>query len=251
MSEFASTFLYPPFPFLVLLVTGLAVRRYTRFRRTGQRVHVIAVFAMVLLALPLTAKIMLLPLFQSVAIWQDGTQVGAIVVPTGGAFEGMRGRWHPSSESIWRVGQAIEVQKKLNLPLLISGGTPSEDGISEARVVADAYGFATGQVWLDESARNTHENARALAERLRELQIDRVLLVTSLKHVPRMAASLRANGLEVFAMPVPAPEIQNFGWRDLVPSNQGLALSSTASKVYGGLVLYLIRGWISLSDLVG
>lgn len=87
--------------------------------------------------------------------------------------------------------------------------------------------------------------------RLRELQIERVLLVTSLTHVPRMAASLRANGVKVFAMPVPAPWLQNFGWRDLVPSNRGLALSRAASQVYGGLTLYFIRVWISLGDLIG
>jgi uncharacterized SAM-binding protein YcdF (DUF218 family) len=134
---------------------------------------------------------------------------------------------------------------------LITGGSLREGGIFEARIVTEACGFAPGQVWLDESARNTHENARALAVRLRELKIDRVILVTSLTHVPRMAASLRANGLIVFAMPVPAPGIQNFGWNDLVQNNKGLALSRAASQVYGGLALYLFRGWISLGDLIG
>ena len=232
-------------------MAALSVTRYTQFRRFGQRLHVIAVGALVLSVIPLTGKLVLLPLFQSVTIWQDGTQVGAVVVPTGGAYEDTNGYWHPSSESMRRVGLAAAIQTKLGIPLLITGGKLREGGISEARIVADAYGFEPGQVWLDESARNTHENARALAERLRELQIDQVLLVTSLTHLPRMAASLRANGLKVFAMPVPAPGIQNFGWRDLVPSNQGLALSSAASQVYGGLVLYLIRGWISFGDLVG
>ena len=251
MSEFAAAFLYPPFPFLVLLVAGLAMNRYTRFRRAGQRAHVIAVVALVFSVLPMTAKIVLLPLFQSVTIWQNGIQVGAIVVPTGGAYEDTSGYWRPSSESMRRIGLAAAMQTRLGIPLLITGGKLREGGISEARIVADAHGFKPGQVWLDESARNSHENARALAVRLRELQINRVLLVTSLTHVPRMAASLRANGLNVFAMPVPAPGIQKFGWRDLVPSNRGLALSRAASQVYGGLALYLIRGWISLRNLVG
>ena len=249
MSEFASTFLYPPFPFLVLLVAGLAVKRYTRFRRAGQRAHVIAVVALVLSVLPLTAKIMLLPLFQAVAVWQVGTQVGAIVVPTGGAYEDTSGSWRPSSKSMRRIGLAAAMQTRLGIPLLMTGGSLRESGISEARIVADAYGFEAGQVWLDESARNTHENARALAARLRKLQVDRALVVTSLTHTPRMVASLHAHGLKAFAMPVPAPEIQNIGWRDLVPSNRGVALSRTASQVYGGLILYLMRGWISLDDL--
>lgn len=249
MKEFASIFLYPPFPFVLLLVVGVVVRRSARFCRFGQRAEAVAVVALVLSMVPLTAKIMLLPVLQAVPIWQDDIHVGAIVVPTGGAYEDARGHWYPSSESILRIGQAAEMQVRLDIPLLITGGKLREGGISEARIVADAYGFEVGQVWLDESARNTHENARALAARLRELQIDRVLVVTSLTHTPRMVASLQANGLKAFAMPLPVPEVQNFGWRDLVPSNRGLALSRTASQVYGGLVLYLMRGWISLDDL--
>jgi len=250
MNEFAATFLYPPFPIVVLLVFGFLVRGYTRFRGLGQRTEVIAVVALVFLVLPLTAKIIFFPLLQTVPIWQDKTYVGAIVVPTGGAYQDTNGNWHPSSESMRRVGLAATIQKKLKIPLLITGGNLREGEISEARIVADASGLDPDQVWLDEYARNTHENARALAVRLRELQIDRVLLVTSLTHVPRMAASLRANGLIVLAAPVSAPWVQSFGWRDFVPSNRGMALSRAASQVYGGLALYLIRDWISFSDLV-
>jgi uncharacterized SAM-binding protein YcdF (DUF218 family) len=251
MNEFASAFLFPPFPLLLLLVVGLSVRRYTRFRRLGRRTEIIAIVMLVLSVVPLTAKLSLLPLLQAVPNWQDGIQVGAIVVPSGGAYEDTAGYWHPSSESVQRISLAASIQTRLGIPLLITGGKLREDGISEARIVAETFEFEPGQVWLDESARNTHENARALAVRLRELRIDRVLMITSLAHVPRMSASLRANGLKVFAMPVPAPEIQNFGWRDLIPSNHGLAASVAASQVYGGLVLYLVRGWISLNDLAG
>jgi len=250
MNEFASTFLYPPLPFILLLVVGFVVRRYTDFRGLGQRTEAIAVAALMFSVLPLTAKLVLFPLLQTVPIWQDEIYVGAIVVPTGGAYEDTNGYWHPSSESMRRVGLAAAIQTKLGIPLLITGGSLREGGISEARIVADASGLDSGRVWLDESARNTHENARALAVRLRELQINRVLLVTSLTHVPRMAASLRANGLIVVSAPVSARWIQKLGWRDLVPSNRGLALSRAASQVYGGLVLYLIRGWISFGDLV-
>ncbi len=70
-------------------------------------------------------------------------------------------------------------------------------------------------------------------------------MVTSLLHMPRMAASLRASGLKVYGMPVPVPQLESFGWRDLVLSNRGLALSKAVSKVYAGLALYLLRGWIS------
>ena len=92
MKEFASAFLYPPFPFVLLLVAGMVVRRYTRFRCIGQRAEAIAVVALVLSMVPLTAKIMLVPLLQAVPIWQDEIHVGAIVVPTAGAYKDIRGR---------------------------------------------------------------------------------------------------------------------------------------------------------------
>ena len=211
----------------------------------------LAVVLLVLSVIPLAAKLALLPLTQAVPRWHEGIQVGAVVVPTGGAYEDIDGRWRPSFESVQRVGLASAMQAKLGIPLLVTGGTLRRNGISEARIVAETLGLETGQVWFDESARNTHENARALALRLNELKIGRVLMVTSFSHMPRMAASLRANGLQVYGKPVPAPEIESLSWRDLVPSNRGLALSKAVSKVYAGLALYLLRGWVLPADLVG
>ena len=251
MSEVASAFLYPPFPFLLLLVAGLALRRFTHFRHAGRRTATLAVVMLVLSVVPLTAKLALLPMLHAVPRWHEGLQVGAIVVPTGGAFEDIGGRWHPSHESVQRVGLAATMQEKLGIPLLITGGNIRKEGVSEARIVAETLGLEPDHVWFDESARNTHENALVLADRLSEMKVDRIMMVTSLSSMPRMAASLRANGLNVYAMPVPAPAVERFGWRDIVPSNHGLALATTASKVYGGLALYLVRGWISPADLVG
>lgn len=250
MGEFASSFLYPPFPLLCLLIAGLLVRKFTRFQRTGRKVEVFAIAGIVLTVVPLTGKLVLLPLLHSVPRWQDGIQVGAIVVPTGGAYVDIGGRWRPSIRSVQRVALAVQIQSKLRIPLLISGGKLREDGVSEAKIVAEAMGLALDKVWLDESALNTHDNARVLADRLLELKINTVLLVTSLPHLPRMAACLRANGVEVYATPVPEPEIESVYWSDLVPSNRGLGLSVDASKVFAGLILYLLRGWISPADLV-
>ena len=250
MSEFASAFLYPPFPFLLLLIVGMGLRRYTRFHRAGRRAELLAIIILVLSVVPLTAKLALLPALRSVARWHGGVQVGAVVAPTAGAFEDIDGKWRPSFRSIQRVGLAVAMREELGVPLLISGGSLREDGSSEARIVAESLGIAPDQVWLYETAQDTHENARALAAKLRELRVNCVLIVTSLPHMPRMAASMRANGLKVYAMSVPSPEIEQFSWWDLVPSSRGLGLSRTASQVYGGLLLYMLRGWILPSDLI-
>ncbi len=251
MGEFASTFLYPPFSLVCLLTAGLLVRKFTRFGRAGRKIELFAIGALLLTVVPLTGKLALFPLLHSVPRWQEGIQVGAVVVPTAGAYTDIGGRWHPSFTSIQRVTLAVEIQSRLRIPLLISGGKLGKGGVSEAGVVAQNIGLLPDQVWLDETARNSHENALVIADQLLELKVNRVLLVTSLTHLPRMAACLRAEGVEVYSAPVPVPEIERFGWQDLIPSNRGLGLSVDASKVYAGLFLYFFRGWITPADLVG
>ena len=66
--SFASTFLSPSFPLVILLLSGFVVGRYTHFRRLGQRTKAIAALVLILSLVPLTAKIMFLPLFQWVTI---------------------------------------------------------------------------------------------------------------------------------------------------------------------------------------
>jgi uncharacterized SAM-binding protein YcdF (DUF218 family) len=155
---------------LLLLVAGLGLRRFTRFHRAGRRTAILAVVALVLSVVPMTAKLALLPALNTVSRWQDGIEVGAVVVPTGGAYKDTGGRWHPSSESVRRASLASAMQARLGLPLLITGANLRENGISEAGIVIETLGLEAGRVWLDESARNTHENARALAGRLGELR---------------------------------------------------------------------------------
>ena len=66
MNEVASAFLYPPFPFLLLLVAGLALRRFTPFRHAGRRAAMLTVVMLMLSVVPLTAKLALLPVLHSV-----------------------------------------------------------------------------------------------------------------------------------------------------------------------------------------
>ncbi|MEI6273313.1 MAG: YdcF family protein, partial [Phycisphaerae bacterium] len=88
-------------------------------------------------------------------------------------------------------------------------------------------------------ATNTESESIQHAKTLRDLGVKKILLATSVFHLPRAAMQFRALGFEVVELPChyfTAGIDEQFSWRMLLPRGQALDQTETCCKEYLGLV---------------
>jgi len=145
--------------------------------------------------------------------------------------------------------------------LLLSGGqiswlnegttTPAED----MATLLTSIGVPEDALLLETKSKNTYENAVNSKVILDELEIERILLVTSATHMPRAVALFENQGLEVIPVPVDysitedetpvdGPSRFQLKLMDIIPQSGNLSLTTNALKEYLGYFVYKLQGWI-------
>jgi len=256
MNFFAGTYLLPPVSLVVLLSIALLwlARGLPRKTRRRTRSLCVALGAVGLLAtLPVTPKLLSWPLRSLVPGWEEENRppVAAVVVPTGESFADPTGRLWPSSSTVRRTTVGAALAKETGLPLLVTGGSPLNEPISEAALVVDLLNLDHSTLLLDTTARNTHENALAVARLLDAQAIRSVVVVTDGIHITRMSASLRAAGIRPYGHTLKLHLDAPIEAMDFVPSNRGLGYLRQIASGYTGVLYYLARGRFSIGDLLG
>lgn len=265
LRELAETLTTLPVPLIALLVAGLLAWRR---RRLSFALIAASAAGLVGFSLPITADLLEAPLESAAPAFDaaaDGGQDEVILVPTAGIFADSEGSWWASSQSLTRAVAARALQESSGLPLVLIGGSPEDEAESEAVTVARQVGLIPGldpgtgadgahrpPVFMETAARNSAETAQAAKLILERLGAHRVVLVTEPRHVMRMAASLRHNGLEVLALAAhgaEAPRRPLGALTGFVPSAGGLNRSAKAVREYVAILWYLGQGHIRLSDL--
>jgi uncharacterized SAM-binding protein YcdF (DUF218 family) len=144
--------------------------------------------------------------------------------------------------------------------ILLSGGSIDwlETGNTPAQDMADILlelGVPEENLWLENTSKNTYENALECKKILNEHKIDRIILLTSASHMPRALALFEKQGLQV----IPAPtdySITQANWEqlthpnlatlfiNLLPSIDSMNLTTKTLKEYIGILVYTMRGWM-------
>lgn len=139
--------------------------------------------------------------------WPALAQRADAIVVLGGGRQPADPAWgidQPAPAAAERLRYAARLAKATGLPLLLSGGSPYQAGLSEAqlgaRVMTEDFGVPVR--WLEERSRNTWENARYSSVMLGREGLRRVVLVTSAAHMPRALWSFERSGLTVIPAPV-------------------------------------------------
>jgi len=225
LSKLVASLILPPGSIVVMLALGLAVCRWRP--RLGLGLATAALGALYLLSTGAVAGALMAPLERSAV--PEPARIAefapeAVVVLGGGrrSYAPEFGGETVSSKSLERVRYGARLQRETGLPLAVTGGTVSSDGEPEARLMARVLQEELGATvrWVEEHSRNTEQNA-AFTRRLLEPEgVTRVLLVTHAAHMPRAAASFRAQGLYVLEAPTAfftggSGELR---WNDWVPS---------------------------------
>ena len=143
-----------------------------------------------------------------------------------------------------RFRVAVEAYKLGKAPYLVlgGGGKSDEPNVSEGYFQmqqALELGIPTSAIVVGPQAINTEGEATQHAATLRRLGAKKILLATSVFHLPRAAMQFRALGFEVVELPchyLTAGIEERFSWRMLLPRGLALDQTETCLKEYLGLL---------------
>ena len=106
-----------------------------------------------------------------------------------------------------------------------------------------AEGVPAGKIIKEEGSSTTYENALFTAPMLRERELRTIVLVTDGWHMPRAAATFRAQGLKVIPAPATLRSARFEGplsrW---LPSHHALVQNERVLHEWLGLAWYLLSG---------
>jgi len=250
ISKIGEFFITPVHASLFLAALGVALC-FTRFAAKGRLLAALGMTALLLLSFTSIGELMLYPLenrFPQLA--DDAPEPDGIIVLGGAVDERLshlRGR-AALTEAAERVTAMVELARRYpKARLVFTGGSGAlfDSGASEAEVVGGLLpelGVEPGRTLLENSSRNTWENAVNSLELVRPAPGERWLLVTSASHMPRSMGIFRRVGFPVVAYPVNYHTGQRPPLGPRMRATDTLKLVDSAAHEWIGLVAYHLTG---------
>jgi len=154
-------------------------------------------------------------------------------------------------EAIDRVYQAAKLfrQGKARIIIVAAGNQPwSRQLVTEAQQIRDLlveWGVSETAIILDQSSKNTRENALNAADLIHAQACQTNILVTSAWHMPRAQAAFEKLGVSVFPVSVDVRLMPGSGEPNsrFLPNADALSLSSQAIREWLGIWVYRWRDW--------
>ncbi len=253
LSKFVWFLLQPSSLIAAVLLLGLLLCFKERWLRAGRRLVGLGFIGLIVGGISPLANWLILPLENRVARadLSQGKPVTGIIV-LGGSENGRvslaRGTL-ALNEGGERVTEGAVLARRFpNAKILFSGGAAQfireeKPGAPTIAAFWSAMGIAKSRILLEQSSRNTYENAVFSKRAVQPKPADRWLLVTSAFHMPRALGSFRKAGFDVAPWPV---DFRTKGRGDLQrPFNsiaKGLRRLDVAAKEWLGLVIYYAAG---------
>jgi uncharacterized SAM-binding protein YcdF (DUF218 family) len=237
-----AAFLLPPLNLLLLGVAGLWLLR--RRRKLGRRLIGFSLAGLWICSTPFIANL-LIDSLKPHPVALTGQEADAIVILSGGRNRDSLeyggdtlGRF-----SLERLRYGAWLAKRLRKPVLVTGGAPDGGRSAEGDIMRDAlrdeFGVATR--WVENTSRNTLENARNSAEILRKAGIRRIYLVTHAWHLARAIPVFEAEGLQVIPAGTAYSLSTEISPLSFLPNARALDNSALAMHEWIGLLWYRIR----------
>ena len=250
-SKLGGLFVTPTNGLVFLLLAAIAMSRFGRTQRWGQRLAVGAAIVLFAIAVfPIGDGLLALlerrfPPLQRCSGSDVSTPGGIILL--GGAIGPVltNGRIEDNlGEAADRIRFAAKLARDYpGAPVLVSGGEVFENGTdrSEAQAMADLLvelGVSRDRIVLESQSRTTAENAAFIAQKAGGT---RLLLVTSAFHMPRSVGTFRKAGLDVIAAPTDWRVTDNTPLL-LFSASENLRKVDIAAREDIGLLAYWITG---------
>ncbi|MDR2689174.1 MAG: YdcF family protein [Azoarcus sp.] len=225
-------------PLLPFVLIGLGLLFIWRRWRGGFALSLLGLLIGLASISPVIVRSLFQPLEPSMPLQMaDASQAQAIVILGGGRLADAPeyGGDTVNHHTLERLRYGAHLERATHLPVLVSGGAP-EGNVSEAQLMKAVLedDFKVAVRWTEENSRDTHQNARYSAARLKSFGIRHILLVTHAAHMKRAQAEFEAQGMIVTAAPT--------AWQGRYP-NAWLALPSAGAASSGW---YALHEWLGL-----
>lgn len=235
--------LVPPGLLLVLALWGLAVIR--RRPLLGKILAALAVLLLYALSTRYVADNLLQALEPSPRDPLAERSGQAIVVLGAGTYFAAPeyGMDTVTSQGLVRLRYAAHLQRALNKPILVSGGSPEGAPVGEAVLMKSVLNrdFQVDVVWVEDRSRTTLESARFSHRILSAAGIRTIYLVTQAWHMPRSRLAFEHAGFTV------VPAATGYATRfkltilDFLPSARALAGSHRFFHEVIGIAWYHLQ----------
>ena len=167
-----------------------------------------------------------------------------IILLGGGVYANvpdLSGIGSPSEDMTGRIITAVRLQKRLNIPIIVSGGALFKGQKPEAPIIKRFLidlGVPESKIIVEDKSRDTFENANYTKKICEQKGYSKPILVTSGLHMKRSVLSFEKVDMKV--TPVPANLRTSSGnkytWYDYLPNS--LENSAFAMHEYWGLLFY-------------
>ncbi len=239
-----TSFLLPPGIFIVLLIFSGVWLLLKKHWKAGIMNCLIGIFMWAVFISPV-ADAMLRGLESDFRI-PENTHGDVIILLGGGAYDkapDLSGTGVPSEDMLGRIVTAVRLQKRLNIPVIVSGGKVYKHKNAEAPIVKRFLidlGVPANKVIIEDKSRDTIENARFTKEICDKYNFTKPILVTSAYHMRRAVMSFEKAGTKVTPFPAyfKTWEDKKYGWVDYLPDADELKNSYQAMHEYIGLLFY-------------
>ena len=244
ITNLISSFLLPPLNLLIVAVTGLFL--WHKRPRIARILLGTSVALLWLLSTPYFAEMLLHKLEGEPRIMDTNRATAdAIVVLGGGTYFNAPeyGGDTVSNASLLRIRYAAKLYRETNKPILVTGGKPLGNTLSEAQQMKQVLEqeFGVPVQWAEGESDNTLENARLSYPILKAAGIKRIYLITHAWHMPRSARAFQSAGFEV----VPAATAYTTSYQtnliSFIPSAGALDSSRIVMHEMIGMLWYRLK----------
>ncbi|RZB33771.1 MAG: hypothetical protein SRB2_03701 [Desulfobacteraceae bacterium Eth-SRB2] len=242
MKKILKPFLLPPGIFIILIIFTGAWILHKKNWKAGIMTLLFGGFAWALSISPVSDA-MIRSLESEYGISKK-IQGDVIILLGHGVFDeapDLTGQGAPSGIYLTRIVTAVRLQKRLNIPIIVSGTEVSEDKVIKGHIVKRFLldlGVPADKIITEDKSRDTFENAKFTQKICARLGFTSPIMVTSAYHLKRAIMSFEKAGIEV--LPFPAGFIscrdKQYKWNAYLPGD--FRKSSIAISEYLGMIFY-------------
>jgi uncharacterized SAM-binding protein YcdF (DUF218 family) len=246
VTNFIAAFLLPPLSLLLLFALGI-VLLYRRHKLAKKLI--LAAFCLLWIAsTPYFAEGTLHLLEAQITPLDISRQdADAIVILGGGTYfhaPEYAGQDTIGDATLARLRYGARLQRETGKPILVTGGKPLGNSISEAQQmrIALEQDFHVPVRWTEDESDNTFDNAYNSFRILQQANIRKIYLVTHAWHMPRSAGIFRRAGFEVVEAPTAYTTRYKADLISLLPRAESLQDSKIFIHEIIGLLWYWLTG---------
>ncbi|MGD9211679.1 MAG: YdcF family protein [Desulfobacteraceae bacterium] len=239
-------FLLPPGLFILIL---LMVGAWWWWKKK-QRLALVFLGMAIIIWLPSmdpTADLLMGPLEANMPL-SSNPDVDVIIMLGGATFSkvpDLSGTGAPGPGTMERLVTATRLQRRLHVPLIVSGGKVFADDGSVARVTQRFLidlGIPPDKIYLENRSRDTYENALFSQKICQQHGFVTPLVVTSGYHLKRTMIAFNKIGMKIIPFPCALTTWsgKSYKWRNFLPSVAALYGTSAALHEWFGLLFYRI-----------